>query len=135
VEERTTIHVAAESLQAGDSAPRPETPRKSLGKWQMMHQPMNKLKTLLLVSNIKDKINPMMLVVEHQVLNNNNQMMMVQHQVISKINLIMTSKFKKLRKLKLMLKMAIKILKKTKLFLEALLRISKPVARNEWKIH
>ena len=70
----------------------------------MLHQPKNKLKTLPLVSKIKDKINLMRLMEKHQVLNKNNSMMMVQPQVMSKINLMMKSKLKKLSKLKLMVK-------------------------------
>ena len=62
-----------------------------------MHQPKNKLQTLLLVSKIKDKIN--------------QELMMVLHQMMPKIKLMMWSKLKKLSKLKIIVKMGTQMIK------------------------
>ena len=62
-----------------------------------MHQPRNKLQTLLLVSKIKDKIN--------------QELIMVLHQMMSKIKLMMWSKLKKLSKLKMIVKTGTQMIK------------------------
>ena len=62
-----------------------------------MHQPKNKLQTLLLVSKIKDKIN--------------EDLIMVLHQVMSKIKLMMWIKLKKFSKLKIIVKTGTQMIK------------------------
>ena len=64
---------------------------------QQIHQPKNKMQTLLLVNKIKDNIN--------------QEMMMVLHQVMSKIKFMKMSNLKKLSKLKTMIKTGIQMIR------------------------
>ena len=74
----------------------------------------DKLKTLNQVYKIKDKINPML---------------MVMHQVMSKIKFKMKSNLRLLRKLKIMVKTRTKIVVMTKWLLKNLLKKPELVAR------
>ena len=85
---------------------------------QQIHQPKNKMQTLL-VNKIKDKIN--------------QELMMVLHQVMSKIKFTMMSKLKQLSKLKMMIKTGIQMIRLIKRYLQGAWRISKPVASKDKK--